>query len=91
MKGSSTVTDPTSPVSTLSPANSASAQAAVIQRMREDPQYASEMMAQFSLNPKAPSPPEPDVMIVDTPGPDTPVTQNLPPTNPPTESEGGGN
>ena len=91
LKGSSPATALTSPVSTLSPANSASAQAALIQRMHDDPQYASELMAQFSLTPKAPYQPEPDVMIVDTPGPDTPVTPNLPPANPPTESEGGGN
>ncbi len=46
-------TSTTSPVSTLSPADSASAQDAILQRMREDPVYATAMMAQFSFSPPA--------------------------------------
>jgi hypothetical protein len=77
---SSVDTSITSPVSTLSPADSASAQDVIIQRMREDPAYAKAMMAQFS-------PPKPAESAT-APGlskPDTPATE---PKSPP-RVEGG--
>ncbi len=81
LRGTSSVdTSITSPVSTLSPADSASAQDVIIQRMREDPAYAKAMMAQFS-------PPKPAESAT-APGlskPDTPATE---PKSPP-RVEGG--
>ena len=70
-------------MSTLSPADSATVQAALIKRMRKDPNYANEIMAQILPTLKAPNQSENDVMIVDIP--------YSPLVNPPTEGEGGGN
>jgi hypothetical protein len=54
LRGNSSIsTSTTSPVSTLSPADSASAQDAIIKRMREDPAYARSMLEQFSSAPPA--------------------------------------
>mgnify|MGYP000662507752 CR=1 FL=1 len=54
LRGNSSIsTSTTSPVSTLSPADSASAQDAIIKRMREDPAYARSMLEQFSSAPSA--------------------------------------
>lgn len=78
LRGSSISTSATSQVSTLSPADSESAQNAVLTRMREDPAYAKALMTQFSTaNPSA------------IPGPFSPGTAPVTdPTNPP-HSEGG--
>jgi hypothetical protein len=48
MRTGSVETSTTSLVSTLSPADSTSAHDAILQRMRDDPAYATAMMAQFS-------------------------------------------
>jgi hypothetical protein len=81
LRGSSSVdTSTTSPVSTLSPADSASAQDVILKRMREDPAYAKAMMAQFSFSPPA----EPAA----APGLSKPVTSDTEPKSPP-RAEGG--
>jgi predicted component of type VI protein secretion system len=81
LRGSSSVdTSTTSPVSTLSPADSASAQDVILKRMREDPAYAKAMMARFSFSPPA----EPAAAS----GLSKPVTSDTEPKSPP-RAEGG--
>ena len=71
---SSSATSVTSPVSTLSPADGESAQAELIQRMRDDPAYAKSILQQVSSPSPGLSPPS-----------DGPITAS---EHPPKEGEG---
>jgi hypothetical protein len=91
LRGSSSAsidTSTTSPISTLSPADSASAQNAVLQRMRDDPEYAKALMSQFSppAKPAASTGSPANIPAAsDSSSGDAPATESA---NPP-QSEGG--